>query len=102
VSPEAEDCTVSDRLSVELHGHHGIAEALAAGSSGLQDSASEAAQEATAAVQSAAKVALLTARRLERQRSRARYFFTWLAENVHAAGVALDGIYLSIEYPSRC
>lgn len=88
---------MSDRFSVQLHGHDGIAEALAAGSSGLQDSANEAAQDATAAVQSAAKGALLTARRLERQRSRARYCFTWLAENVHAAQLALHWIDFSIQ-----
>ncbi len=62
---------MSDRFSVELRGQDSIAEALSAGSSGILDAASGAAQDVTAAVQAVAQDTL-TARRFERQQSRAR------------------------------
>lgn len=68
---EAEECIVSDRFSVQLNGENSIVEALSAGTSGLQDAASGAAHDVTAALQTLAKDSL-TARRLERQQSRAR------------------------------
>lgn len=57
---------------MELSDHGSMAEHLVAGSSGVQDAVSGAAQDVTAALQTAAKDTLLAARRLERQQSRAR------------------------------
>ncbi|BDA45578.1 beta-carotene 3-hydroxylase, chloroplastic (Fragment) [Coccomyxa sp. Obi] len=108
VSPttsETEECTVSDRFSVELYDHGSMAEHLVAGSSGVQDAVSGTAQDVTAALQTAAKDTMLAARRLERQQSRAReqttYKIAAIAASTGVTAMAITAVYFRFTWNMR-
>jgi hypothetical protein len=88
-SAETERNSTADRLPVNYRGTGGMIETLSAGTSGIDDIAQDTAAGVRLAAQAAVEDAVLTARRLQRQQSRARYGYPCSTHTIATGGVLI-------------